>query len=198
MASIFPQLPGIKAERTISAEFATQVHRSASGRRSAMGERLFPVWRFALRYEFLRAKPTALELQALRGFFLARRGALEPFYLRDPDRCQVVAQPVGVGAAGVLSYPLVYAEGGAVDRVGAVDTTGAAPVALVNGAQVPATFTRNRLQLASAAPVGATVAWTGSYFFHVAFADDRLDFKRFLHLLYSVDGVELESVNQHD
>lgn len=197
MTAIFPKLPGLKAERDLGVEFRTVIHRAASGRRAAMAQRFFPVHRFNLRYEFLRAKPSAQELQTLRGFFLARRGPLEPFFIQDPDRCAVTAQVVGVGAAGLTTFPLVYSEGGAVDRIGGVDTTGAAPVALVSGAVAAATWTRNQLVLGAAAPVGATVAWTGNYFFHVAFVDDSLTFKRFLALLYSADGVAIETVNQH-
>jgi hypothetical protein len=197
MTAIFPKLPGLKAEREIGLEFSTVIHRAASGRRAAMAQRFFPVHQFKLKYEFLRAKPSALEMQTLRGFFQARRGPLEPFFLQDPDRCVVTAQTVGVGAAGQITYPLVYSEGGAVDRIGGVDTTGSAPVALVAGAVAAASWTRNQLVLDAAAPEGAVVAWSGRYFFHVAFVDDSLTFKRFLALLYSADGVALETVNHH-
>lgn len=197
MPAIFPKLKGLKAEREISSVFSTLIHRSASGRRTAMGQRMFPVHRFSLRYEFLRARANVAEMQALRGFFTARRGALEPFYLQDPDRCRVVAQSVGLGEPGRTVFPLVYSEGGAIDRIGGVDLTGQPPVALVNGAPVSATWTRNAMVLQNAAPAGALVAWTGGYFFHVAFADDTLTLKRFLDQLYSAEGVVVETVNQH-
>lgn len=195
--AVFPKLAGLSAERSISATFSTRVHRAVSGRRAAMSERIFPVWRFSLKYNFLRARPTAAELQTLRGFFLARGGALDPFYFRDETHNAVVAQSVGLGAPGRRTFPLVYSAGGAVDRIGAVDTTGAAPVALVNGSPVSATFGRDTLTLAADASTGATVAWTGSFFYHVAFADDTLDLKRFMFQLFSADGVSLETVNQY-
>jgi len=195
--AVFPKLAGLSAERGISVSFNTRVHRAASGRRSAMSERVFPVWRFTLRYNFLRARPSVADLQTLRGFFLARKGALDPFYLQDETNHAVIAQTVGLGAPSRRTFPLVYTEGGAVDRVGAVDTTGAAPIALVNGSPVAATFGRDTLTLAADAATGATVAWTGSFFYHVAFADDTLDLKRFMHQLFSADGVPLETVNQY-
>lgn len=194
--AVFPKLAGISAERSIATSYSTRVHRAVSGRRSAMGERLFPVWRFNLKYNFLRAAPSVADVQALRGFFRARRGALDPFYFRDETNYAVSAQVVGLGAPGLRTFPLVYTEGGAVDRVGAVDTTGASPVALVNGSPVAATFARDTLTLAADASTGATVAWTGAFFYHVAFADDTLDLKRFMHQLFSADGVALETVNQ--
>ena len=198
MADIFPALPGIQAKRNKALSYSTVVHRAASGRRSAMGQRLYPVWGFTLRYAFLRAKPSALELQALQGFFGARRGALEPFYYRDRDVNTVADQALGVTAPGLLSFPLAYNFGGAVDRVGAVDTTGAAPVVKVGGVAVAATFTRNRAVLPAAGVAGQPVTWSGRFFYHVAFADDTMDFEQFLHQLHSVDGVKLETVNQHD
>jgi hypothetical protein len=195
--AVFPKLAGLSAERSVATAFSTRVHRAVSGRRSAMGERLFPVWRFTLKYNFLRAAPSVADLQALRGFFRARRGALDPFYFRDETNNAAVAQTVGIGAPGLVTYPLVYLEGGTIDRVGAVDTTGSAPVALVNGTPVAATFGRDTLTLTGgAATTGATVAWTGNFFYHVAFADDNLDLKRFMHQLFSADGVALETVNQ--
>lgn len=197
MPDIFPKFRGLKAEREISTEFSTLIQRAASGRRTAMGQRMFPVHRFNLRYEFLRAKPSVAEMQALRGFFNARRGALEPFYLQDPDRCRVAAQIVGLGEAGRTVFPLVYGEGGSIDRIGGVDLTGQAPVALVNGALTNATWTRNCMVLQAPAAAGTTVAWSGAFFFHVAFVDDKLTLKRFLDQLYSAEGVAVESVNQH-
>ncbi len=196
--AVFPKFAGLSAERGIATSFSTRVHRAVSGRRSAMGERLYPVWRFTLKYNFLRAAPSVADVQALRAFFRARRGALDPFYFRDETNNAVAAQTVGLGAPGLVTFPLVYNEGGTIDRVGAVDTvTGAAPVALVNGTPVAATFARDTLTL-TGGPVttGATVAWTGNFFYHVAFVDDTLDLKRFMHQLFSADGVALETVNQ--
>ena len=195
--AVFPKLAGLSAERSIATEYSTRVQRAASGRRAAMSERIYPVWRFTLKYNFLRARPSAAELQTLRSFFMARRGALDPFYFRDETHFAVAAQAVGIGAPGRRTFPLVYNAGGAVDRVGAVDTTGAAPVALVGGSPVSATFGRDTLTLAADAGTGATVAWTGSFFYHVAFADDELDLKRFMYQLFSADGVKLETVNQY-
>ncbi|MFG6413798.1 DUF2460 domain-containing protein [Roseateles sp. DC23W] len=195
--AVFPKFAGLSAERTVSTAFSTRVQRAVSGRRAAMGERIYPVWTFSLRYNFLRASPSVADVQALRAFFRARRGALDPFYFRDETNNAVVAQTVGLGELGRVTFPLVYNEGGTIDRVGAVDITGAAPVALVNGTPVSATFGRDTLTLASAAAPGATVAWTGAYFYHVAFADDKLDLKRFLHQLFSADGLSLETVNQY-
>lgn len=194
--AVFPKLPGLSAERSAAVAFSTRVQRAVSGRRAAMGERLYPVWTFTLRYNFLRSSPSLAELQTLRGFFRARRGALDPFYFRDETHNAVAAQAVGIGAPGLRTFPLVYLEGGTIDRVGAVDASVAAPVALVAGSPVTATFGRDTLTLAADAATGATVAWTGAFYYHVAFADDTLDFKRFLHQLHTVDGVKLETVNQ--
>lgn len=198
MPSIFPTLPGIQAKRSKAAQFATLVHRAASGRRSAMGQRVFPVWKFTLRYAFLRAKLSQPELQTLQSFFVARKGSLEPFYYRDRDLNTVADQAIGMSANGVLSYPLVYSLGGAVDRVGAVDLTGTAPEVKVGGLVKAASWARNSVLLSSQPPAGYPVTWTGRFFYHVAFSDDAMDFEQFLYQLHSVDGVQFETVNQHD
>jgi len=40
---------------------------------------------------------------------------------------------------------------------------------------------------------GALLTWSGSYYMRVRFADDKMDFERFLHQLWSAGKIELRS-----
>lgn len=192
--AIFPALPGIKADREKAAEFDTIVHRSSSGRRLAMGKRFFPVWRFRLRYEFLRSRPLGPnELAQLQGFFLQRLGALDDFLFQDRDVNTVsTPQVFGIGNGVNKSWPLVHNLGGFVDRIGALNGT-----AVVRRGGVETTaFTvddNGELTFTAAPTAGQVLDWTGAFYYRVAFARDDMNFRQFLKDLHST-GVELETV----
>lgn len=192
---IFPTLPGIAAERDTVAEFDNVVKRAASGRRYAMGKRFFPVWRFKLRYNFLRGRLGYTELSELQGFFLSRRGNLDSFLFRDREWNTVdTPQVFGQGNGVDKTFRLVYNRGGFVDQVGYAPATGL--VVRINGVATTA-FTRDdygSLTLTTAPAPGDELDWTGSYYYRVAFERTDMSFKQFLKDLYSA-GVDLESVN---
>lgn len=192
---MFPTLPGIKAERSKSPAFSTTVNRAASGRRVAIGHRLYPVWRFKLGFNFLRASLSAQELQTLQGFFLARRGALESFLLKDRDLNAVTAQPFGVGNGVARSFPLLYSIGGTLDRIGDINPEAAAPTFSVGGTTTAGTVSNGVVTFATAPANSAPLLWSGSFCYRVAFEKDDLEFAQFLKDLHRT-GVDLETTNE--
>lgn len=115
---IFPTLPGLAAERDCEPEFDNVVSRASSGRRYALGKRLYPVWRWNLRANFLRQRLGLAELDALQGFFLQRQGNLDSFLYRDREWNTVAAPQVfGQGDGVADRMRLVYNRGGFVDLV---------------------------------------------------------------------------------
>jgi len=191
---VFPTLPGIAAEREAVAEFDNMVGRASSGRRYSMGKRLYPVWRWKLTYNFLRQRLGFTEMSQLQGFFLQRHGNLDSFLFRDREWNNVATPQVfGVGNGVDRTFRLVYPRGGFIDRVGYC----AAPV--VRKASVATTaFTINdnaEVTFTTAPAVGASLDWTGDFYFRVAFARPELTLTQFLKDLYST-GVELETVNR--
>lgn len=193
---IFPALKGVAAERDCAPEFDNVVRRASSGRRYALGKRLYPVWRFKLKFNFLRQRLGHTELAALEGFFLNRRGNLESFLYRDREWNAVATpQAFGVGDGVEKDFRLVYSRSGFVDRCGYVPSAG-----LVVRANAVATsaFTRDDnavLSFTTAPASGVVLDWTGSYYYRVAFTKPSMNFRQFLKDLYSVDGVEMETVN---
>lgn len=191
--ALFPLLPGIRSEREKAPAFETIVHRSSSGRRLAMGKRFFPVWKFKLTVDVLRAGMGYDELQELQGFFLNRRGALDDFLYQDRDvNALTTPQVFGVGDGTTTAFQLVHNIGGFVDRVGAVNGT---PVVRIAGTPSSAfTVDDNGLLTFTAAPAaGAQLDWTGSFYYRVAFVRDEMNFRQFLKDLHST-GVEMETV----
>lgn len=190
---IFPSLPGIAAERDLTMEFDNIVARASSGRRYAMGKRLYPVYRWTLTYNFLRQRMGQTEMTQLAGFFLRRRGNLQSFLIRDREWNTVASpQDIGLGDGVTRTFRLLYDRGGFLDRV----DHALLPVVTANGSMVSGvTHEGGSVTLPTAPTSGATLRWTGQYLFRVAFANPDLTLKQFLKDLYST-GVEIESVNR--
>ena len=77
MALIFPTLPGLAWSVTKTPTFQTRIQRAASGRELRALDYPYPLWQFALVYDFLRDDPAAGydELRTLLGFFMLCQGA---------------------------------------------------------------------------------------------------------------------------
>jgi hypothetical protein len=72
MALIFPALPGLAWSVTKTPTFQTRIQRAVSGHELRALDYPYPLWQFALVYDFLRDNPQAGydELRTLLGFFI--------------------------------------------------------------------------------------------------------------------------------
>src|SRR5690242_1155890 len=113
MALIFPALPGLAWSVTKTPTFQTRIQRAVSGREVRALDYPYPLWQFALVYDFLRDNPTAGydELRTLLGFFMLCQGAFGTFLFQDPSDCQVTAQQIGIGNASQSVFQLQRAIG---------------------------------------------------------------------------------------
>jgi uncharacterized protein (TIGR02217 family) len=113
MSLIFPTLPGLAWSVTKTPTFQTRIQRAASGRELRALDYPYPLWQFALVYDFLRDNPAAGydELRTLLGFFMLCQGAFGPFLFQDPSDCQVTGQQIGVGNASTTVFQLQRAMG---------------------------------------------------------------------------------------
>jgi uncharacterized protein (TIGR02217 family) len=116
MALIFPALPGLAWSVTKTPTFQTRIQRAASGRELRALDYPYPLWQFALVYDFLRDDPTAGydELRTLMGFFMLCQGAFGTFLFRDPSDFQITGQQIGTGDASTTVFQLQRAIGAAL------------------------------------------------------------------------------------
>jgi uncharacterized protein (TIGR02217 family) len=204
MTLIFPTLPGLAWSVTKTPTFQTRIQRAASGRELRALDYPFPLWQFALVYDFLRDNPAAGydELRTLIGFFMLCQGAFGTFLFQDPSDCQVTGQLIGVGNASAAIFQLqremgaTLAGGGFFEPVVAPNVVRA--IYLDGVIQNPATYSvdpNSGLITFSAAPgSGLIITADFTYYFRCRFTDDKYDFENFMHGLWQLKKLTFISV----
>lgn len=195
--AVFPTFTGIKWGRTKTPEWNTRVQKATSGREARASFRPFPVWSFGLSYEVLRANAAFAELQQLVGFFNARQGSFDSFLYSDPTDNAVTAQVFAVAPGGVTKFKLSRNLGGVVEPVGAVNGT---PNIYKDGVlQSGGSYTIDdnaNITFGSAPAAGASLSWTGSFYYRVRFARDASEFSEFMRDLWELRKLDLVSVRE--
>jgi uncharacterized protein (TIGR02217 family) len=204
MTLIFPTLPGLAWSVTKTPTFQTRIQRAASGRELRAFDYPFPLWQFALVYDFLRDNPAAGydELRTLIGFFMLCQGAFGTFLFQDPSDCQVTGQLIGVGNASAAIFQLqramgtTLAGGGFFEPVAAPNVVRA--IYLDGIIQNPATYSvdsNSGLITFSTAPgSGLNITADFTYYFRCRFTDDKYDFENFMHRLWQLKKLTFISV----
>ncbi len=193
--AIFPSMPGIKWGSTKTPIWSTKVQKTASGRELRAAYYSYPVWKFSLSYEVLRANALA-ELQTMVGFFNARQGSFDSFLYEDPEDSAVVNQGFGAVIAGQTKYQLVRAIGGNTEPITAPKGTPAISVGGVTktaGTDYTVNNSTGVVTFLTPITAGQQLTWTGGFYFRVRFLQDSVDFERFLHQLWSLKKIEFQT-----
>lgn len=174
---------------------STSVQSHVSGREVRVGYWTLPLYEWDLTFEVLRDFPRGAvpsELRRLEGFFFATQGSLTGFTFDDPDDDVVTGQFVGVTDGNSATPYTIYRTYG--DPLFGV--TVSEPVGVVyafsnvyldgipqqyqldwtNDFSVPG---NQKIFFLRAGP-GHTITVDMSYLFWVRFAEDKLDFEKFL------------------
>jgi hypothetical protein len=191
--SIFPTLPGLQFPVRRSAVWrSTKRRTTASGRRFAVTNETYPIWRYTLSFEFLRRDATFSEYDSLVAFFNQHRGGWDTFLYLDPDDNAVTNTQFGIGDGATRQFAATRSIGGIAEPVGSVVIT----QVTVNGTPTTSYVVDDgRIINFNAAPAASAVLrWTGSYYQRCAFVDDSMDLEKFMAGLWSADGVTFETV----
>lgn len=191
--AIFPTLAGLAFSVMRNPVWATQVQESSSGRQYTLSKRLYPLWRFKLPFEVLRAAGGWTEWQQLVGFINACRGRYDDFLYLDPRDNTATNETFGVGDGTTTTFPLTRTLGSFVEPVGGVNTGSA--IVKVAGVTTAVTFSSDLSQVtfASAPAVGAALTWSGNFYFRCRFLQDEITFEQFLQDMYSAKAVEFRT-----
>jgi uncharacterized protein (TIGR02217 family) len=190
--AVFPLLPGLSWDIAVSPQFTTKVHRAISGYETRAARMLYPLWKFALKYEVLRDNVAFNELKTLVGFFNARQGQFDSFLYANPSDSAVTAAQFGVGTGAQTAYQLTRSYGGYVEPV---HNLNGAPSIYVAGVlktlTTDYTISATGLVTFVASPAnGALITWTGSFYYRCRFLADTVDFNQFMKNLYNVNKLE--------
>jgi uncharacterized protein (TIGR02217 family) len=204
MALIFPALPGLAWSVTKTPTFHTRIQRAASGRELRALDYPYPLWQFALVYDFLRDDSTAGydELNTLLGFFMMCQGAFGTFLFEDPSDCRVTGQPIGVGNASATVFQLQRAMGASLPGGGFFEPVIAPNVVgsvYLNGiTQNPASYNvdpnSGLLTFGVAPAAGLIITADFTYYFRCRFTDDKYDFENFMYRLWQLKKMTFISV----
>lgn len=182
--AIFPTLPGLSWPVIKTPEWTTGIQKTASGRELRASYSSYPRWRIRLGFEVL----SQTDLASLAGFFNARRGSFDNFLFFDQVDNSVANQVFAVGDGQSTQFQLVRNYGGVTEPVLAVVGT---PVIKVNGVITAVSIDSNAVVTFSTAPAaGATLSWSGQYYFRVRFTQDSSDFEQFMSNLWCLKKLE--------
>ena len=204
MALIFPALPGLAWSVTKTPTFQTRIQRAVSGRELRALDYPYPLWQFALVYDFLRDNPAAGydELRTLLGFFMLCQGAFRTFLFQDPSDWQIDGQQIGVGDASTTAYQLQRTMGTSLPGGGFWEPITAPNVVsaiYLNGiSQAPTTYsvdpTTGLVTFATPPGSGLIITADFTYFFRCRFIDDKYDFENFMYRLWQLKKLTFISV----
>ncbi|HEY1615128.1 MAG TPA: DUF2460 domain-containing protein [Rhizomicrobium sp.] len=212
-------LPGLSYAKVRRPQHAVSVQSHQSGGEVRMSYWSEPLWQWDLTYELLRDGRRDGrdwdELRQIQGLFLACTGSLAGFQFHDDDDWRVFRQPVATTVSGVASYDLVRSIGAndpalglfGTGHIGCVDTLqpfrlyvdgSTTPVAIsdpVFGFSVStATPVKQQLMFNASPPAGHVLSVDMSYFHYVRFQANSLDFEKFMHQLWTLNKVTLQSL----
>ena len=196
--AVFPFMPGLKWGSVKTPMWSTKIQRAASGRELRASYYSAPLYKISLSYEVLRSSALA-ELQTMVGFFNVRRGSFDSFRYFDPEDNAVIGQAFGTGNGVRTQFQLVRSYGGFVEPVLAPELTGLGAVSIaVNGVvqTLGPHYTLSAgglVTFTSPPPNGHALTWTGQFYYRVRFLQDSADFERFLHQLWSLKKIELQT-----
>lgn len=184
---------------------------AANGREVRVGLWANPLWEWDLTYEYLPDEQlngiTTNDLRTLMGFDLSTSGMFEPFLYLDPDDNQVTGQGIG-NTNGVLSDYILFRTYGlnpyqGNEPVGQVNLAETFNLYIDNALVDPSTYDVNRdspvhnyVHFHTLPDAGLSLSVDMSYYYLARISDDKIDFEKFMNLLWSLKKITLMSVRE--
>ncbi len=204
---LFPELPGLEWDTSITPMFNTKIMTSINGRELRASFQATPKYEISLSYAFLRENKDRKELQQLQGFYLERRGAFDSFLYKMPDDNQFDCTFIGDGTTTAYQlYKMMYNTplplGNTEEVVHTIDPnmwneTTSKPMWNSNTAKLMWNTTTAQITadgkyiLSQPVEAGIQINIKGTYFYRCRFKDDTQQYVNFMHNLWKAGKVEL-------
>jgi hypothetical protein len=194
---IYPTLAGLVPKVGRYPGFNTRVKASVSGRERRARFQLYPLWRFVLKYEFLRDTAAANELKKILSLFLVCGGQFDSFLFTDPDGCSETDHQFATCNGSDTTFQLTRkTTDGSLSFIEPVENVNVVTNVKRNGvALTPVTdYTVGATGIVSTAIAGTNghaLTWTGTYYNRSRFLFDEAQFDRMVAELWELGKCEL-------
>lgn len=179
-------LPGLTWDTLKSPEFSTEVAASHAFQEARWSHSPYPIWHFRHSYSVLDADPAVAELQALVGFFCARRGRWDSWLFADPNDSTATLEPFGTGDGTTTAFQLCRAFGPFVEPC---KNVAAGPSIYKAGALQASGYTIDAdglVTFSSAPGSGQALTWSGTYYYRCRFEQDAMEANEFMQRLFEL------------
>jgi hypothetical protein len=189
---VFPSLPGITYPAKRSPVWSTVKQDALSGKRVRYPLYTYPIYQYELPISFLRSDSNNLEWQTLAGFINSVQGPAQLWAYSDPNDSAVTLQGFGQGDGTTGAFQLVRTLGGFTEPVFLINGT---PTIYVAGTPtVPASISAYGVVNFSSPPAnGASLQWTGNFYWPCRFDDDAADFEQMMKLIWNLKALKFSS-----
>lgn len=200
---VFPALAGIELVGERTPVWSTRAQEALSGKESRVRKRAYPIYEWELNFELLRDDITTSDLQTIVGFFNSLAGMWDTFLYSDPYFNSVTAQAFGVGNGSQTTFPItaIYAPSGGNGIAELIQNFNGQPQIYINGTLLPYSSglsvdgQGNAIFPAGHIPSsGATLTWTGGFYYRCRFMDDRLKPNEFMKRWWSLKKLRFKSI----
>lgn len=192
MSGIFPALVGQTYPVSRRAIFSTRVQRSVSGREVRISDYPYPIWEWALKFDYLAPDDWA----TLVAFVAAMQGSYESFLYVDEEDNAVTGQAIGTGDGSTTAFQLVRSLGIFTEPILAPDVVSAV---YLNGVSQPSSgwsvnSNTGMLTFTTAPASGTAITADFSYYFRCRFVDDGLGTERIMHQIWQAKQLRFRSL----
>lgn len=188
----FPTLPGLTYPVGRSHMIDVESEDAVSGARTRYSYQSYPLYKFTLKFEFLRSDQADLEWQQLAGFWNSVYGPTYLFSFDDPNDDNVTMQDFGEGDGATTSFQLVRTLGGFTEPVFLVDPD-VVPTIYDAGSPVSdANYTISQygvVEFNTPPNNGDQLQWTGNFFWPCRFDKGSADFNNFMYQFFELNQV---------
>lgn len=205
---LFPELPGLEWDTSITPMFNTKIMTSINGRELRASFQAAPKYEISLSYAFLRENNGRKELQKLQGFYLDRRGAFDSFLFKMPEDNEFNCTFIGDGTTTTFQLykdmytsqlPLSNTEEQIAAEVDPNMWNQTPSKTMWNTNQDKLMWNNATAQITSdgkyvlSQPIeeGVEVTVKGTFYYRCRFKDDTQQYVNFMHKLWKAGKVEL-------
>lgn len=205
---LFPELPGLEWDTSITPMFNTKIMTSINGRELRASFQASPKYEISLSYAFLRENKGRNELQQLQGFYLERRGAFDSFLYKMPDDNEFSCTFISDGTTTTFQlYKDMYTSklplGNTEEQIiGEADPNmwnqvlvktmwNSDPEKLMWNSATAQVTSDGKYILSQPIEEGVEVTIKGTFYYRCRFKDDTQQYINFMHKLWKAGKVEL-------